>query len=319
MPEATGPHLSRPAVIAFVLGLSSLLLSLFAALPAMYVGLRAVRAINSGDGRLRGRRLAIAGLALGSIVTLLTALGCAALGVLYLHDRSHVAGCTNNFRQVGAAVHKYFDLHGEHFPAGTVPNPSLAAEQRLSWQAAIMSLFAQGTPAGKKWEKLAGEIAFQDGWDAPSNDEPRRTNVSPLLCPAYFRGFSTGQPGQTSYVGVAGVGVDAARLPLQDPRAGFFGYDRILTQADISAGISSTMMVVETTRDNGPWLAGGPPTLRGLDPDCDHYIGHGQPFGGLHLDGLNVLWADGSVRFVRDRIEPAAFRALAQIHRGEDD
>jgi prepilin-type processing-associated H-X9-DG protein len=317
MPEATGPRLSRAAIVAFLLGASSLLLSLLTALPAMFVGVRAVRAINSSDGQLRGRRLAIAGLVLGTAMTVLTMLGCAALVILYLHDQSQRAGCTNNLRQIGEAVHKYHDLHDHRFPAGTVPSDALAPEQRLSWQATILPLLAKGALAGKKWEKVAGEIAFKESWQSPANDGPRHSNLPPLLCPTFVRGFRTGQPGLTTYVGVAGVGLDSASLPLKAPHAGFFGYDRTLTIADISAGISSTMMVVETTRHNGPWLAGGPSTVRGLDPDCDRYIGYDQPFGGLHRDGLNVLWADGSVRLVRDRIAPADFRTLARIHRGE--
>jgi prepilin-type processing-associated H-X9-DG protein len=119
----------------------------------------------------------------------------------------------------------------------------------------------------------------------------------------------------TSYLGIAGVGVDAARYPRKDPRAGFFGYDRVITQADITSGTSVTMMVAETTQHNGPWLAGGSPSVRGLDPDIERYIGLGRPFGGLHLDGLNVLWVDGSVRPVGERVAPAEFRASARINR----
>ncbi len=75
------------------------------------------------------------------------------------------------------------------------------------------------------------------------------------------------------------------------------------------------MIVMETTRDNGPWLAGGTPTVRGLDPNGERYLGLGQPFGGLHRDGVNILWADGSVRFQNDRLPPADFRNLARINR----
>lgn len=75
------------------------------------------------------------------------------------------------------------------------------------------------------------------------------------------------------------------------------------------------MTVVETTQDNGPWLAGGPPTVRGLDPSVESYIGYGRPFGGLHRDGLNVLWADGSVRIVSNGVASPEFRAMARINR----
>src|SRR6185437_1585343 len=311
----TGSHLSKTAVIAFMLGIASPLFSIAASLPAMYIGLQAVRAINSSDGRLRGRRLAIVGLILGAAFTLITVIGCVALALLYLQDRSHVAICTNNLRQIGQGVNRYRDHHIGHFPAATVPNAALPPEHRLSWEAAIMPFLSQGEPMGKKWEKLAGDIAFQDAWDAPANAGPRRANVAPYLCPTFVRAFSSNEPGLTSYVGIAGIGPDAARLPLMAPDAGFFGYERILTLADITTGISTTMIAVETARENGPWAAGGPPTVRGLDPNCERYIGRGQPLGGLHRDGVNILWADGSVRFVSDREKPTIFRELARINR----
>ncbi len=311
-PNVTKSRLSVTAVVAFVLGLSFVL-----ALPALWLGVRAIREINRGDGRLRGRGLAIAALALGGLGTLILALGCFALVLLFVQEKSHVAICTNNLRQLGEAVNKYYDQHGEHFPAATVPHASLAPERRLSWQAAVIAYLPEGAPANKQWEKRAEEIAWKEAWDAPANESARQKNVAPLLCPTFIRGFAGNRRGLTSYVGIAGVGLDAAVLSAGDPRAGFFGYDRTPTRSDISAGISATMMVVETTRDNGPWLAGGPPTVRGLDSDCDRYVGYERPFGGLHRDGLNVLWADGSVRPVHEWIEPAVFRAMARIARND--
>jgi prepilin-type processing-associated H-X9-DG protein len=319
MTQDVKPQMSRSAVAAFVLGLSSLALSILTGLPALLVGVWAVRTVNASDGRLRGRGLALIGLIVAACSLLLTVVGVAALVLVVLQDKSQRTECANNLRQVGLAVHKYRDLHDGQFPPGTIANPQLAAEQRLSWQAAILPYLAEGTPAGKKWEKMAGQLARNDAWDAPSNSGPRQTNVPFFLCPVFYRSFADKQTGLTSSVGIAGVGVDAARSPRKDPRAGFFGYDRVLTQADIASGTSATMMVAETTQHNGPWLAGGLPTVRGLDPEVEHYIGLGRPFGGLHQDGLNVLWADGSVRIIADRIAPREFRAMARINREAED
>ena len=318
MSESSPSRLSPSALVAFALGVSSLALSLATALPALYVGLRAVRAINGDDGRIRGRRLAIAGMALGAFSTFATAIGVVALVLLNLQTGSDLAQCSNNLRRIGQAANRYYDLHDKQFPSATVPNPLLAPERRLSWQAALAPLLSEGAKADRKWEKLAGEIDFKDAWDSASNDGPRRTNVTPFRCPTFAGNFSHGQSGLTSYVGVAGVGFEAARLPLKDPQAGFFGFDRTLTRSDISASLGSTMMAVETTRDNGDWLAGGLATERGLDPDCDRYIGSGRPYGGLHPEGMNILWADGSVQVKNDRIDPAVFRLLARINRPAD-
>lgn len=314
MSEAAPPRLSKAALAAFLLGISSLLLSLAAALPGLYLGLHAIRGINRSEGRLRGQRLAIAGLVLSALVTLLTVLGTVTLLLLYAQEKSQAAGCTNNLRLIGEAIQRYHDHNDKAFPPGTVPNHALKPEQRLSWQAAILPFLSGGGATGKKWEKLAGEIDFEEAWDAPANAGLRQ-NVAPYLCPAFAHELAPGQTGLTSSIGIAGVGRDAATLPVGDPNAGFFGYDRRLQPSDLTASLSATMAVIETRRDNGPWPAGGPATVRGVEADGERYIGTDAAFGGLHRARANVLWADGSVRPVSEQMEPDLFRLEARIAR----
>jgi prepilin-type processing-associated H-X9-DG protein len=301
-----------------VLGVSSLFFLIAAALPALYFGIQAIREINTSDGRLRGHRLAITGLVLAGVITLVTVVGFVALVLLLLQEKNQLAGCTNNLRQLGLATARYRDHHQDYYPPGTVRNETLPPERRLSWQAAVVPFLSEEGPAGKKWEKLERAIAFADAWDAPNNTGLRQ-NVAPFLCPTFAHNLPAGQPGLTSYIGMAGVGVDAPRLPLKDPNAGFFGYERRLKQSDITAGVSTTMMATETEQANGPWAAGGPPTVRGLDPDGQRYIGRGLPLGGLHRSVLNVLWADGSVRSVAESVNAKVFRDQTRIARPETE
>lgn len=314
MSEAAPPPLSKAALAAFLLGLSSLGLSLATALPGLYLGIQAIRAINRSDGRVRGQCLAIAGLVLSGLVSLVTAIGIIALGLLYVQEKSQVVGCTNNLRQIGAAIQLYSGHNDKTFPPGTIPNPALKSEQRLSWEASILPYLAEGTPTHKRWEKLAGDIASKEAWDALANARLRQ-NLAPYLCPVFAHDLGPNQVGFTSYVGSAGLGREAARLPLDDPNAGFFGYDRLLHPSDITASLAATMVVLETAQDNGPWAAGGPATVRGVEADCERYIGKGAAFGGLHREGANVLWADGHADIVTDRVKPDLFRLRARINR----
>ena len=73
------------------------------------------------------------------------------------------------------------------------------------------------------------------------------------------------------------------------------------------------MMLAETTFANGPWTAAGPATMRGLDTKRQPYIGAGRQFGGAHSAGALVAFADGSVRFLPDRIDPNILEAIATI------
>jgi prepilin-type processing-associated H-X9-DG protein len=44
------------------------------------------------------------------------------------------------------------------------------------------------------------------------------------------------------------------------------------------------------------------------------YIGPGRPFGGLHPNGVNVLFADGRVTFLSADIDPLVWEAHARIN-----
>jgi prepilin-type processing-associated H-X9-DG protein len=124
-------------------------------------------------------------------------------------------------------------------------------------------------------------------------------------------------PEPMTYVGIAGLGTDAPSLPIGHRRAGIFGYDRQTRMVDISDGASTTMMLAETRVTNGPWTAGGPATVRGLDPRRQPYLGRGQQFGGSHPGGAMVAFADGSVRFLHETIDARVFEALSTIAGGE--
>jgi prepilin-type processing-associated H-X9-DG protein len=120
----------------------------------------------------------------------------------------------------------------------------------------------------------------------------------------------------TNYVGIAGVGEDAATLKIRDPRAGIFGYDRRTRFSDIKDGMSNTLLVGEVYRDLGPWAQGGHATVRGLT--TKPYINGPDGIGcGKGSGGVNVLMADGSVRFVSENIASEVFEAMATMAGGE--
>jgi hypothetical protein len=128
-------------------------------------------------------------------------------------------------------------------------------------------------------------------------------------------------------VGVAGVGADAASRPAGYPGIGLFGHDRKTRRQDLKDGAETTMMASETNWKNGPWTAGGYPTVRGLVPSGQPYFGPGGQFDSGHRGGLavrgapsitNAVFADCSVRSLTDSTSPEVFKALATIAGGED-
>jgi hypothetical protein len=290
----------------------AVILLVFAVLPALFFGLRGLRAVNTSNGALRGARLAIAGMILGTLGTTITVLGLGSVVAVRLRQNSNRVECINNLRQIGLALNKYADVH-KRFPAATSDPRRLTPVHRLSWLADVVPLLAEGTPRAARYQELAKKIDRTKAWDDPANATAVATPVRIFLCPGHPDFEPNRSPGLTHYVGVAGIDPGAADLRRDDPRAGMFGNDRGVRRRDAERGISFTMMVLETTADNGPWLAGGHPTVRGLAPDEEHYIGPGRQFGGMHRGIVNVLWVDGGVRALGENMPGDVFRAQATL------
>ncbi len=305
-------RISGGAVLGFVLGLSALVL-LVTGLPAVLVGWLSLRAIHSSEGRLRGRLLAVAAMVLGLAGTVFLVLGSIAVAVNHFRGQSQKAECAFNLGRIGLAVNKYLDFRG-HYPPGTVPAPALPPQKRLSWLAGILPVLEREAGADRG-QKFPGPLDLPLAWDAGPNAKAAGATVRLFVCPSNPSYQPGTRPGPTSYVGLAGLDPDAATLPKEDRRAGFFGYDRLIDADDLEAGTSNTLAAAETARDNGPWAAGGFPTVRGLEPEATRYLGPGAPLGGCHPGGALVLMSDASFRFLATSISPAVIRDLSLLHR----
>ncbi len=292
-------------------GLPALLVGLiFAAAPAVLLGFLGLREINASDGRLKGRSVAITGMIIGAFSSAAFLLWLFMVILGNLQEKSNRVRCQHNLANIGQAVLLYYDRQQpEAFPPGSIIRPELPIAKRLSWLVSILPHLKLGS--------LAKEFDLEKPWDDEANRAAVDTVVHGFLCPADLDTASAPRPAITQYVGFAGLGADAAQLSVKETRAGFFGYERVISRENVTAGTSETMMAAETALDNGPWAA-AEAAVRGLDPAQKPYIGPGRPFGGLHARGLNVLWADGSVRFVTADIKPEVFAIQTTIAREKD-
>ncbi len=234
-------------------------------------------------------------------------------------DAANRTRCTNNLRMLALALESYH-AGMMRYPMGTVPHLTLPPEERFSWNIAI-------------WPHMIGgvvlELDFEKGWKAEENrpvkvDYPKigekdvLDSVTWLTCPGNRDHNVQDSLGITHYVGLAGIGNDAAMLPgLEDPegrhRLGAFGYDRRTRRNDVEDGLSLTISIVETALDNGPWTAGGPPTVRGVNQAITPYLGVGRQFGVIHKDATMTAFLDGSVRYLSNNAPPQVLDALATI------
>lgn len=312
--EATPPPNTNPlAWLALVLGILAPLTCGATAPFALLFGYLALRRVHLSDGRLPGLRAARIGMILGAATVVLFLVGLFVVGLVHLRDKSEVTVCSNNLRRIGFAVNLYHDQKNiKHYPPGTIPLADVPPDRRLSWMVSILPYMeADPTGVSQKGQALYDRFDRNRGWDVAENRAAMTGAPTWFTCPAAPRT----DPTLTHYVGLAGFGADAATLGKDDPLAGFFGYERVISRADVTRGTSETMMVTERAVAHGPWAAGGPATVAGVDPREQPYVPH--QFGGLHPHGANVLFADGHVAFIPDSASPVVWEEQCRIHREE--
>lgn len=214
--------------------------------------------------------------------------------------------CQNNLKQIGLSVLSYHDSQ-DRFPAGTMPNAALAPDERLSLHVSLLPFI--------ECDPLYNQLKKDEAWNSPANAVALQGVLwRHYHCPAWKFGATpdqhTGPLAITNYVGVAGVGPDAATRLAGAPGNGVFGYDRVTKRDAIKDGVANTALFFETAHELGPWVRGGPGTVRALITDA-------PTFGGNHKREMNVLLADGSVRAPKGA-DPVVLAALATIAGGED-
>ena len=208
-----------------------------------------------------------------------------------------------HLKQIGLAMHNYHSAW-KHFPVGTIPNDELKPEERLSWLTSLLPYLEEND--------LYDRLDTKQAWNSKAQSAAQYRQVDVFRHPA-----NDGPPGRwpvVDYVGMAGLGKDAPNLPVSSPRAGVFGYNRKVRFRDLVDGASNTMAVTEASDNTGPWLQGGPSTIRPLTKRP--YVNGPDGIGGPSPGGINVLMADGSVRFVSEDVDPKLFERLITINDG---
>jgi prepilin-type processing-associated H-X9-DG protein len=240
------------------------------------------------------------------VVVLLLAL-CGVLlvvGIARVRDAAARANCTSNLKQIALAVLNYQETY-RALPSADLPNPALRPEKRLSWLVSIVPF----VEAGNLYSKMDREKS----WDAEENRFAALLIYRVYQCPSYRERPPVSTLVPSHYLGISGIGADAVGLPRDDPRAGLFGYQGKLRLAEIERGAGNVLLAVETDRASGSWTAAGPPTVRGLEPGSPPYLGTNGQFGGIHPDGANAVFLDGTVRFLADSLDPTVFESSATL------
>ena len=182
-------------------------------------------------------------------------------------------------RQLGMALLNYESYHGRFPPAYTVDEDGRPLH---SWRALMLPFI--------ECHGLYDMIDFSKPWDDPVNRKVYETAVEAFHCPS-----SSLPKGFTTYLALETL--DSCLRPKES-----------CAIADIKDGVSNTLTIIEVPVSKAVhWMSP-------VDADEELFLRIGEPeFHSPHNDGFNVVYGDGSPRFLRNNTPAAVRRALVSV------
>ncbi len=192
----------------------------------------------------------------------------------------------NNLKQIGLAMHNYHDTYNK------MPSDIYSKDGKplLSWRVAILPYIEQ--------DALYRQFKLDEPWDSEHNKKFSAFAVNVYIVPSAKNPVA----GKTHYQGF--ISKKGAM-----PRS-FFSEDSTLKTsfANITDGTSNTIMVAEAA-EAVDWAKPADMAFDAKKPL--------PKLGGHSPGGYSVLMGDGSVRFIRDTVNPKTLLAAITIDGGE--
>jgi RNA polymerase sigma factor (sigma-70 family) len=180
----------------------------------------------------------------------------------------------NNLKQIGIAFHIYHDAY-KHLPAHAIYSKD--GKPLLSWRVAILP-FIEEAP-------LYNQFKLDEPWDSPHNKK-----LIPLMPKIY-------EP-----LGGAKAGEGRTFLQVVTGPDTIFEGEKPMKLAQITDGTSNTLLVIEA-KEAVEWTR---PADLVLPKEKDK----APAVGGTFKGGINALFCDGSVRFLRPDLPAELLRAI---------
>jgi prepilin-type processing-associated H-X9-DG protein len=192
--------------------------------------------------------------------------------------------CVNNLKQIALAMHNYHSVHHSFPPAYTVDK---AGKPLLSWRVLILPYLEQNA--------LYKEFHLDEPWDSPHNKPLIERMPVTYRCPVMSS--KRADAGKTTYLTPRGKSTI------------FPGPEGVKLQK-ITDGTSNTIFVVDASNERAVvWTK---PDDWDVEPTFDMKVLFGH-----HPGGTNFAFADGSVRFIKDKVDPKVMQMLITKDGGE--
>ncbi|HWB09143.1 MAG TPA: DUF1559 domain-containing protein [Pirellulales bacterium] len=262
--------------------------------------------------------------------------------VQWAREAARVASCRNNLRQIGIAVHSYQLAHVYYPPSSTtfiengVWSSNPASYHLHSWASLILPELEQ--------TNLHNLVNYNVSSLDVAN-RPAAAFVVPVYrCPSYTGNTYSQEPRYLllssqfairNYVALGGTSIDK----LWKAPDGVIYWQGQIGPADLTDGLSRTLLIAETReQDAAVWIDGSASSVSALIYDASsstfsdlvaslnytpYYASGGQGIDCLwgpsswHVGGANHLFADGSVQYLMNTIDPLVYAAQTTRAGGE--
>lgn len=240
--------------------------------------------------------------------------------------------CSNNLSQLALAVcHHEFSV--EHLPSGVInPDGPIRNEQigqHVSWIVQILPFIEQRN-VYNQFDQTAGTYA-------PANQAARTQRIAIFMCPSYPGPQNAASSTTDSIEGIpvstyAGCHHDS-EAPINADNNGVLFLNSQLRFSQLLDGSSQTILLGEAIPgpNNLGWASGTRATLRntsgfelvsGLNSNLEASPADAPSlkvggFGSYHTGGAQFAFADGSVRFLSQSINPALLKRFGNRADGE--
>ena len=226
--------------------------------------------------------------------------------------------CVNNLKQVGLALHNYHDTNAT-FPAGGWTQGGM----NVGWSASILP--------GVEQPAIYNGINFTFAYNVAANSSVAATVMNVYLCPSEprkaLRGQASPNPlypvdpfpsGDADYGGMFGPRALIVPPLVNNPPRGAMIFDQCLGIREISDGTSQTIQIGEDPEAiNALWPSGHNVFDQSAPINARPPFEYGEELTSQHPGGCNVLFADGSVHFLKQTVNPFVLAGLCTRAGGE--
>ncbi len=229
--------------------------------------------------------------------------------------------CVNNLKQVGIALHGYHDANNT-FPAGgwiAVFGQPATNNMNMGWSASVLPYLEQNA--------VYGGLNFSYPYNVAVNSTAAYTVLQVYLCPSeprttYWNTYPGPPPdpfpsADADYGGMYGPRALGSGFT-NNPPAGAMIFSQCIGLAQITDGSSQTIQIGEDPEAiNAMWVSGHNIFDQSAPINARPKSEFGEELTSQHPGGVNTLFADGSVHFLKNTTDVVPLAALCTRAFGE--